>query len=316
MSFVVLTRRILAKSGAPSRTECDDGFTFTELLVVMLLAGGIVSVALYLASTLLAADQRHMGRTQVHTNLQRSLDYVAQDLQQAVYVYEGACLGEGLPSEDGCPGLVHHLPTTLAPERDRYPVLAFWRPAPLSQTLMQHCRQGRLVAPECQSQQTYLLVVYVVSPLDQSGIWQGEARLQRYTLSKFRQSGALVPGYVDPKRHQFRLWPWAYADGVTPVDRQTSRPSLRGSAPVPLVDFIDFSASGSLACPARYQPTAPAAVLEQVDSVLGCVAEDGRQAVMLTLRGDLPSRAAAQDDTITLQRSVFPQSQLDYLLPN
>ncbi|MGF1535006.1 MAG: type II secretion system protein J [Elainellaceae cyanobacterium] len=310
----MLIRKIPGPRGAQ---KAQAGFTFTELLVVMLLAGGIVSLALYLASTLLAADQHHMGRAEVHTNLQRSLDYMARDLQQAVYVYEGACLGDGLSNEGGCPGLVHHLPTTLVPERDRFPVLAFWRPAPLSQTLVQRCRQGRLVAPECQSQQTYLLVVYVVSPLDQSGIWQGEARLQRYTLNQFRQSGAPVPGYVVPRRYQFRIWPWAYVNSATLVNQQESRPSLRGSAPVPLVDFIDFSASGGQACPAGYQPTAAAAVLAQVDSVLGCVAENGRQqTVMLTLRGDLPASARAPAQTVTLQRQAFPQAQLDYLSPD
>ncbi|MGF1515684.1 MAG: type II secretion system protein J [Elainellaceae cyanobacterium] len=300
--------------------QTQAGFTFAELLVVMLLAGGIASVTLHLATTLLSANQRHMRRDQVHTDLKRSLNYMTEDLQQAVYVYDGLCLGPGggQVAASGCPGLANHLPSTLTPERDRYPVLAFWRPTPLSATLMQRCRRGSLAAPECQSQQAYTLVVYVISTLDDSALWQGEARLLRYKLSKFRQSGAPVPGYVNPRRQQFRTWPWYYSGSAALANQQTQRPSLQGSAPVPLVDFIDFSVGSPqlAACPAGYRPTAAAAVLSQVDSVLGCVSEN--QEVILTLRGHLPAagRTGSTASALTLQTRVFPRPRLDYLPPD
>ncbi len=295
----------------------EAGFTLTELLVVMLIAGGIVSVTLHLASTLLSANQRHMSRNRVHADLKRSLDYMAEDLRQALYVYDGGCLGQGRrPIEGGgCPGLAYHLPVTLGPESDRYPVLAFWRQTPLSATVLQHCRQGRLTAAECQSQHAYSLVVYLVSGLDDGDIWAGEARLLRYTLTKFRQSGAVVPGYVDPSRHRFWSWPWSY-NGATLANQQAGRPSLRGSAPVPLVDFIDFSAQGGRVCPEGYQPTATAPVLAQVDSVLGCVGAG--QDVILSLRGQLPAsgRSGQPSDNPTLRTQVFPQPRLDFLPPD
>jgi len=313
------------KASDPSQPQA--GFTLTELLVVLLLAGGIVSGALHIAVSLLQANQQDMTQARVSGDLLRSLNYVADDLRQAVYVYDGSCLGQGQGAvpQGGCPGLANHLPTGLMPERERYPVLAFWRLSPLSQSLQQQCRQGRLPASACQSQHSYTLVVYAVSTLDNSDIWQGEARLQRYTLNKFRQSGEATLGYVDPSRfnHQFHTWPWYHRSGSAAIaNQQQGRPSLRGNAPVPLVDFIDFSVQQpdqGASCPEGYRPTAAAKVLARLDSVLGCVGGTANQQhVLVMLRGQLPaasrSRPSAQQPRI--QTQVFTRSQLHYLPPD
>ncbi|MEO0409667.1 MAG: prepilin-type N-terminal cleavage/methylation domain-containing protein, partial [Cyanobacteria bacterium P01_A01_bin.135] len=153
------------------------GFTLPELLVVVVLAGGILAGALHLAVHLMTVNQQQMARSRLNSDLQRSLNYMVADLEQAVHVYSGDCLGRG--ERGGCPGLANHLPTTLTPEQGRYPVLAFWRRSPLSAALLQRCRQGRLPVATCQAQHSYTLVVYLVSTRDGGGIWQGQGRLQR-----------------------------------------------------------------------------------------------------------------------------------------
>ncbi|MGB3616239.1 MAG: prepilin-type N-terminal cleavage/methylation domain-containing protein [Elainellaceae cyanobacterium] len=316
--------RLWYRFRATTPQQSQSGFTLTELLVVMLLAGGIVSGALHLASSLLRANQQDMTRTQVQRDLQRSLNYIAEDLQHALYVYDGSCLGpgQGTVGLGGCPGLSNHLPTSLVPERDRYPVLAFWRLSPLPSSLQQHCRQGRLPTSACQSQHTYTLVVYVISALDDNGIWQGDSRLQRYRLNKFRQSGDEALGYVDPSRfnNQFQSWPWYHRSGsAAPVNQQQGRPPLRGNAPVPLVDFIDFSVQlprQAMACPKDYRPTAAAAVLAHVDSVFGCISDTpNQQRVIVRIRGRLPTASHSSQSTSLpfLQTEVFTRSRLQYL---
>ena len=291
----------------------DSGFTLTELLVVLVLAGGIVAAALHLVVHLVAVNQQQMTRSRLQSDLQRSLNYMAADLEQAVYVYSGTCLGQG--RGNGCPGLAHHLPTALTPAQGRYPMLAFWRRSPLSQTLQSRCRQGSLSGPVCQTQHSYTLVVYLVSTRNDGAIWQGQGRLQRYTLTKFRQSGAATPGYVDPSQfgHRFAAWPQYQGVGeAAPVDQQRERPSLRGSAPVPLMDFVAGAvATPPAACPPGHHPTAPAAALAQVDSLLGCLeAGDGPLAIALTLRGHLPAAIGATPPQLTLHRRAVPRTAI------
>ncbi|MGJ3247535.1 MAG: prepilin-type N-terminal cleavage/methylation domain-containing protein [Elainellaceae cyanobacterium] len=260
------TSVLVKRFGRSRRVSVSNrGFTLTELLVTMLIAGGIVSGLMYMVIELLTADQREATRTQTQQEMQMAMDYIGAELREAVYIYEGACLsstGEGninMPNGDAatntpsyCPGLYNHLPTALTPASNSYPILAFWKQQKLPASVRQACTAGNaLPATPCTSGHSYALVVYSLNSSNPQGTWSGRARITRYVLSEFNNTGtrnAEDTGYVNPSafRNNFKSWPFYQSTDAStgqfsgvPSNRQTNRPATNGSNPAVLVDFVD-----------------------------------------------------------------------------
>lgn len=286
--------------------EKAAGFTLIELLIVILIAGGIISGLLYLVVELLTADQREASRTQTQQEMQMALDYVSAELREAVYVYDQNCMsaaGTGnLGDADFCPGLYNHIPASLTPANNNYPVLAFWKQQPLPTTVREACDRGN-APPDtpCISGHSYALVVYALDDSN-STTWDGLARIRRYSLTQFQTTGAApgyapTPGYVDPGafQQQFRSWPFYRGEtDTTPVNQQTGTPS---GTPQVLVDFVDDRIRDTVQCPANYSLTADANVINNTaNSFYGCVsdaAEVGENRdVILFIRGNAQGRPA------------------------
>ena len=81
----------------------------------MLVAGIVVSGLLYLVVELLQIDRREAALTQTQQDMQRALDYIADDIREAVYVYSD-------PATVVSSDKVQDLPSGSRP------ILAFWRP--------------------------------------------------------------------------------------------------------------------------------------------------------------------------------------------
>lgn len=260
------TSVLIKRFGRSRRVSVSNrGFTLTELLVTMLIAGGIISGLMYMVIELLTADQREATRTQTQQEMQMAMDYIGAELREAVYIYEGACLssaGEGninMPNGDAatntpsyCPGLYDHLPAALTPASNSYPILAFWKQQKLPTSVRQACTAGNaLPATPCTSGHSYALVVYSLNSSNTQGTWSGRARITRYVLTEFNNNGTRNnenAGYVNPSmfRNNFKSWPfYQNADASTgqfsgvPTNRQINRPTINGGNPAVLVDFVD-----------------------------------------------------------------------------
>jgi prepilin-type N-terminal cleavage/methylation domain-containing protein len=234
-----------------SRRGSNQGFTLLELLVVTLIAGGLVSGLMYLVVELLTADQRDASRNATQQDMQRSLDYMANELREAVYVYPGECIGTA-PQPSGCPGLLNHLPDGLS---EHVPVLAFWKLQPLPPTLVNLCNASPADdLPQdipCVTGHSYTLVLYFLETTSPGTVWTGEARVRRYALAQFSYStGTENTGYVFPIAAQdkklFANWPFD-EEGNPPSG---GRPGgTLANWPV-LTDFVDSSTSGTApSCP-------------------------------------------------------------------
>lgn len=318
-------------------TSPSSGFTLIELLVVMLIAGGIVSGLLYLAVELLTADQRESSRTETQQEMQMALDYMSTELRQAVYVYDQNCMSatpQGtLGSEDYCPGLYNHIPASMTPTNNNYPILAFWKQQQLPSSFRQACDDDAVLEEEravCVSGNSYALIVYALETSN-SATWNGEARIRRYSLTQFQTTDTApgyvaTAGYVDPGafQHQFRTWPWyPDADGGVPENQQAAVPA---GNPQVLVDFVDdqvrpgFTAS----CPTDYSFTSNATIPTTVaNSFFGCVrnlpndAESGQNRdTIVFLRGNPSGRPGIRDISDvsylpTLETQVLSRPVLD-----
>lgn len=235
------------------------GFTLIELLVSMIIAGIIVTGLLYLVVELLATDNRESARSNTQRDAQMALDFITEELREAVYVYDNI---EKLTGTGDYSNRNASIPTDIGT-----PILAFWKPVDLDVSLLTpDCTNptGDIRCDLLSRRHSYSLVVYYQSTANPNDIWEGESRIIRYELSEFdpdnqptnqanRANLNYTDGYVNPTSSN--LNPNNAAAGFTSFSSfvnwpYTSNPDvgntaidLRGNDPPainqPLVDFID-----------------------------------------------------------------------------
>ncbi|MEL6221914.1 MAG: prepilin-type N-terminal cleavage/methylation domain-containing protein [Cyanobacteria bacterium J06627_8] len=316
-SFLRTVFKASNTSSLPNRTV--KGFTLIELLVVVIISGGIISGLLYLVVELLTADQNEASRTQTQQEMQLALDYISAELREAVYVYDQECMSataNGVATDANfCPGLYNHIPASITPTNDNYPIIAFWKQQLLPDNVRQACDAGTAIATTpCIAGHSYSLVVYTLDTDDNDATWDGLARIRRYALTQFGTNPAVEnTGYVDPGafQQQFRSWPFFRDDtNATPVNQQAALPTGNGDV---LVDFVDDrvrDGATSAVCPGDpdnnvatvtdtqpyYLTSDPGIVTGTANSFYACVGNRGQigenRDVLLFLRGNAHGRPA------------------------
>lgn len=292
------------------------GFTLIELLVALAMASLVIAALLGMLVQLVQTDQGESARNQTQQEMQLALDYIVDDLRDAVYVYGSDCHPN---STSSCPHFA-----SFIPDFDGYtePVLAFWKARPIAPNdldqLPDDCTtfvdENKQI--ECSNlkikRRAYSLVVYLQSTEPRS-IWKGKSRLIRYELPKYKtnQLATLTrsKGFVDPSenKNDFATWPY---DNSGTTDLQTpdagGRPDKDGDGwKAVLVDFIDAPSNPDAPVP----PNCPSSEYSRVpslqgsnyvhypsDSFFACVRNTKNvgqnQDVFLYLRGNLKDRFA------------------------
>lgn len=92
----------------------NSGFTLIELLVAMIIATLVITPLLGFMINILDTDRKEQAKVNSEQEVQTALDYIAQDLQQAIYIYDAK----------GIKAIKNQLP--YANDRDKTPVLVFW----------------------------------------------------------------------------------------------------------------------------------------------------------------------------------------------
>jgi prepilin-type N-terminal cleavage/methylation domain-containing protein len=270
----------LKKRWLASRKHRIAGFTLIEILVSLLIGAIITAALLSLVVDLTDTNLKDTSRSETQRDMQAALNYIAQDLREAVYVYDGACLltGNGTPNSNNyattCPGLANYIAPNVT-QAPNYPVLAFWRPDTLPPVVQAQCRAAanspvdpilgnvalqNLVGPTnpvgadgvpCASGKSYTLVVYGITQGANNG-WQGRARLTRYKLTQFQgNSTTMNTGWTNPQydaNSGFQQWPFRSDGTQAPGYAQATN---NGDMDV-LVDFVDDTQVNSL--PTNQQP--------------------------------------------------------------
>jgi prepilin-type N-terminal cleavage/methylation domain-containing protein len=128
--------RLWRKPAAASKSTA--GFTLIELLVALLIGSLIISSLLFVLVRYLDAARREEAKVATQEELQAALNFIADDLQEAVYIYNADGIERdstqdppGIrdqlphvtnPSSEICPG-----PTGSPADRRCTPVLVFWK---------------------------------------------------------------------------------------------------------------------------------------------------------------------------------------------
>jgi prepilin-type N-terminal cleavage/methylation domain-containing protein len=218
-----------------AKQQRSKGFTLLELLISLVVAGIVFAGLLYMVVEVATIDKREAVLDQVQRDMNRAMDYMTDDLQEAVYVYANP----------------ERIATQLAADPSfptgtgTVPILAFWRIDPIESNLPT-CVSGSANFRQCQvlriRQSAYTLVVYVqkVNNSSTNSNWSGQSRIIRYELSKYKNVSTLEirKGYRDPTSSTdvnapFEVWTANTANG-----------SPEGSSAV-LTDFVQTPTSGT-----------------------------------------------------------------------
>lgn len=326
--------RTLLKVSRPS----IRGFTLTELLVVAIVGSMIISGLLTLVVQLMTTDRQENVRLETNREMQMALDYMSNELKEAVYVYTGTCLmAQGDADSSlacttgtraiGNPGGAF-FPNTGAnaiASASEVPVLVFWKQKPLAADVRALCTSS--TAPSvagapvpCSTASSLALVIYSLSTENGNNTWRGGARIKRYELQEFSSPTARTVGYVPPRGYSiidFRDWPYA-----TPTTRA-------GGASAVLVDFVNgelpTNPNQGGTCPAGYSISPHPQALQNASNVnnnlrsfYACVsgATDGQsQEVLIFLQGNIAGRmrgpSPRDGQLTTLQTRVMTRGVLN-----
>jgi prepilin-type N-terminal cleavage/methylation domain-containing protein len=235
------------------------GFTLIELLVAMFIGGLITVSLLALVVQLVDVNQRDASRSETQRDMQAAMNYITQELREAVFVYDGDCLkGSAAVTAANytteCPGVVNYIPaglSTASSGNTPIPILAFWRADPLPQALLTACNTNAKTGDwttstptavqnvPCLSGRTYTLVVYLlVDDTNSNDTWQGRGRIVRYQLPQFKSSATsgadTNTGYVDPlsaPNATFQQWPFQLTTDANNVSSVSNAQTNAGGRP-------------------------------------------------------------------------------------
>ncbi|ELR97276.1 PilW family protein [Gloeocapsa sp. PCC 73106] len=230
------------------------GFSLIEKLITLVIATIITTGLVGLITQFIQSDQQEAAFLATEKDTQIALDYITEDLREAVFVYEeiSSLLIESLPEFENIP--------ELGPSSQ--PVLIFWKtePVPPDQLPSVTCQPDpndpeeqvcscpqfadELEDEECRllniKRHVYTLVVYVQTT-DEHEKWLGKSRLVRYALPKYSNPAQLEQtiGFVDPAIYgNFVTWP-KDKDGINQQQERPNPGAPDQPNPMVLVDFID-----------------------------------------------------------------------------
>ncbi|MGB6298571.1 MAG: hormogonium polysaccharide secretion pseudopilin HpsC [Rivularia sp. (in: cyanobacteria)] len=158
----------------------NSGFTLIELLVAMILAVLVITPLLGFMINILDTDRKEQAKVSSEQEIQTALDYIAQDLQQAIYIYDARGIAGYTDSVSGITvdGIKDKLP--YSDDTDKVPVLVFWKRAFEKQAIdvtVDGTSQGQ------NDTFVYSLVVYyLIKGSSDNDTWSDQFRIARFEL--------------------------------------------------------------------------------------------------------------------------------------
>ena len=266
-----------------SRRRASRGFTLIELLVSLLIASIFLLATAMIVIETMRLDREETGRTQVQAELTQAMEYIQQDLAEALYIYNDT----EQPNGDRIPDVIQRLytPGWIRRPDDAIPVVAFWKLEPIPQgcyagnPTLQQIREGRATLPAepppgfpltngrnadwetlLSRRGIYTLVVYYLrrnynnagNLADGSTTpWEGNARIERFELRPLARQGdndcagrsEFFSSDPDPFREGFLAWPSQQALQQRPQTPIAN--SQEGPRLITLVSNIFSSREGS-----------------------------------------------------------------------
>lgn len=215
-------------------TQDNGGFTLIELLVAMVIAALVITPLMSFMINILSSDRQEQAKAISAQEVQAAIEYIAQDLEQAVYIYDATGLNNNSNlSADAISGIKDQIPPEKAADgctnnrnTSCTPVLVFWKREPIDRTIPINSNNkctGSL--PNCDDTFVYSLVAYyLVKGNSSDSIWSNTARIARFQINN---------GVVDP------------FNPATTIDGNTITNYMKDREPSPGFNLFDLSLPGS-----------------------------------------------------------------------
>jgi type II secretory pathway pseudopilin PulG len=105
----------------------ESGFTLLELLMGVVIAFIVITPLMGFMISIMNTDRQEQAKSTSEQEIQIALDYIARDLQQAIYIYDSTGITALTSTANNGP----QIPT----DNDRVPVLVFWKREAVSQVI-------------------------------------------------------------------------------------------------------------------------------------------------------------------------------------
>ena len=206
--------RLLLKSqhqrNRSGQAQTEKGMTLVELLVGSIMAFLIITPMLSFVVDMLNTDRREQVKANTEQDIQAAVDFIAQDLSQAIYIYDNNPLtaSTATTTATGIPALKGKF---IPVDGDtKIPILVFWKRQPLPNSLPltagekpKDCANPPKLTGTGACNDTYVLALvayYQIKEKDTKNTWcqpSGDpcpTRIVRYQI----QDGLRNPSSTDP----------------------------------------------------------------------------------------------------------------------
>lgn len=215
------------------KQKCD-GFTLVELLVGIVIATLVITPLLgFMINIMRIEDRQEQAKANTEQEIKAALDYIARDLQQAIYIYDA----------DGIDKIRQQLPR-YGDKKKFFPVLVLWK--------RQFLSDGLLVSGTQQRNDTfvYSLVAYYLIT-ENNPIWSNAARIGRFQISNGYESTETNDKTIQRDKG-FQMFNLQGSGNLKSKMNQWTKKSGESYTQdiVPLVDYIDQTLTNNNTNPA------------------------------------------------------------------
>jgi type II secretory pathway pseudopilin PulG len=191
-----LLRLLLKSQHQPNRSgpaQTDKGMTLVELLVGSIMAFLVITPMLAFVVDMLNTDRREQVKSHTEQDLQAAVDFIAQDLSQAIYIYDATGINDITATNQ------------LPKEPNSTPILVFWKRQQIKNSLPidADTKPIKCETNKDKCNDTYVLSLvayYQFKETDPNSIWcqpSGDdcpTRIARYEI----KDGVKNPYAIDP----------------------------------------------------------------------------------------------------------------------
>ena len=319
------------------QAQKEQGMTLVELLIGSIMAFLIITPMLAFVVDMLNTDRREQLKANTEQDIQAALDFIAQDLSQAIYIYDNNTINN--PAPDGTPGIRTQLPN---PPGDETPILVFWKRHQIRDAVSVNT-VNRVLPKNCDPDKCNdayvrsLVAYYVVTETNPNSIWcqpsgaTCPSRIERYEI----REGVRNPGGSNtPATFYYNNTQVKEGQKADPAFNSnfnfrqprrnvtTTQAAVNALIPQVLVNYIDHTGGPqsdpqecekALGNPTATVPgqLAPVAVLEStlrvsnpVNNFYACV-DTARNLARVTIRGNSLRRLQDSNVVSTANNSAF-----------
>lgn len=241
-----------------NRLRKNAGFTLIELLVGMILAAIVITPLLSFMNNILATERQEQAKTNTEQQIQSAINYIAQDLKQAVYIYDADGLNNiSSLASDTTSGIKDQIPPLApAPGCDATltctPILVFWK-REFQPDAITECTDD----DSCATKDTfvYALVAYYLIKGNNADNWSNTARIGRFQIRDGVKDPSSPDSYFEPPSNGFQRFNLRSPSNTLKdkMNRWQKANDNYTDAVAPLVDFIAQNNTRLPNCPANTQ---------------------------------------------------------------